>query len=839
MTTNQHKYQVIPSETSSIIKSEIDYQSLNTQSIENSHHRSNQEGRDIFDLLNNGNKHRGVEVTDFYRSELPKENNLQHSKQFSNSSKKSEKEESILLKNKVQVNNQVSSSDESNSNSNNISNNVNDQSNSSKIFLSPQQNKKNSIITEANGSGKVENLNISETQSILSEESPSASPSASPSRSYTKNSILNNSSISHNRPSSRSGSMFKLKDIMNDDVLKSLMMKEQEKIKLSKRRQTILNRRKSESDKKTKEAVNSNAFLNMVQKEEIKTPYGRNRLFIKWIDCLISILVCVNIATSIIDNEIYMKYSDQYLQNITSTMNQTESKSTKTMSLIENREITPEENFLRFINLIVVITICTCISLHYYLKIKLLQADRKLSEYDNIFTSGLFKYLFMELFICAFFYPPYMNYVISGVMLGSEFVYNMNALISFVVTLKSYIILRVYSYFSRWTSDAANSICMKYRVRAGVHFAIKAELKKRPYTMLTILMLISLTICAFAVRTFEYGVLNGNNSTISLKGGNDLQSLDNCFWLIIITMTTVGYGDIVTKSHFGRFISVVACILGMLLVSLIVVSLAVISEFTNEEKKAYLIIKKLQAEDSANNKAADVIKDLIKLRFFSIKGVSGFKLLKKKINNKIKISNLTARFVILTQLKRSISLFKNDFKIANSFSLPLDEMLKRLETKLKEDIASLSSNINKISLVDDHLDSLANMQDLVQEKMTVILKRQKKIADYIVKINNENYKNAMRKLSNETRKKSFFPDSRKHMTLKKLESNGAALHSHSFHNSQNLEKNMSESDQVIKEHHKELEESNVSFSDRKSVVEISSRNLNENFDHSNSSIVES
>lgn len=813
MTANQNKYQVVPSETSSIFKSEIDYQSVNTQSIENSFIRPNLEVKEVFDLLNNGNKTRPVDqqLTEYYRSENPSENRVHISRQSSKDS--------------------MNSTDRMNRmNRKDSVNKIEDES----IVINNKT--ENSPIIGANGSGKVQDFdkihNMKISESILSEESRS------------KNSFINSvSSSSINKSNNRPSSMFKLKDIMNDDVLKSLMMKEQEKMKLSKRRTTILNRRKSEGEKKSKEAGNSNAIMNMVHKSEFSTPYGRNRLFIKWIDCLISVLVCVNIATSIIDNEIYITYSDQYLTNLTMTMqmNLTESRTSQTMALIENREITPEENFLRFINLIVVITICTCICLHYYLKIKLLQADRKLSEYDNIFTSGLFKYLFMELFICAFFYPPYMNYVISGSMLGSEFVYNMNALISFVVSLKSYIILRVYSYFSRWTSDAANSICLKFRVRAGIHFAIKAELKKRPYTMLTILMLISLTICAFAVRTFEYGVVNGSgatsssNNSLSLKGANDLQSLDNCFWLIIITMTTVGYGDIVTKSHFGRFISVVACIIGMLLVSLIVVSLAVISEFTNEEKKAYLIIKKLQAEDSANNKAADVIKDLIKLRYFSIKGLSGLKLLKKKINKKIKISNLTMRFIILTQLKRSISLFKNDFKIANSFSLPLDEMLKRLEGKLKEDIGSLSSNINKISLVDNHLDSLASMQDLVQEKMTVVLKRQKKIADYIVKINNENYKNCMRKLSNETRKRSYFPDAGRHI-LRKLDSNGAEFFDESSQLSEKI-LNLNECGETIKEKNKDHEESNInsssnsdSSSDRKPIVEISNRNLNEKFE---------
>ena len=49
-------------------------------------------------------------------------------------------------------------------------------------------------------------------------------------------------------------------------------------------------------------------------------------------------------------------------------------------------------------------------------------------------------------------------------------------------------------------------------------------------------------------------------------------------------MTTVGYGDFVPSENYGRVICVISCILGMLLVSVIVVSLAIISEFSEEEK---------------------------------------------------------------------------------------------------------------------------------------------------------------------------------------------------------------------------------------------------------------
>lgn len=52
-------------------------------------------------------------------------------------------------------------------------------------------------------------------------------------------------------------------------------------------------------------------------------------------------------------------------------------------------------------------------------------------------------------------------------------------------------------------------------------------------------------------------------------------------------MTTVGLGEGYPSTHLGRFIGVCACLIGMLLISLMVVSLTLSSEFTPEESKVF------------------------------------------------------------------------------------------------------------------------------------------------------------------------------------------------------------------------------------------------------------
>jgi voltage-gated potassium channel len=44
-------------------------------------------------------------------------------------------------------------------------------------------------------------------------------------------------------------------------------------------------------------------------------------------------------------------------------------------------------------------------------------------------------------------------------------------------------------------------------------------------------------------------------------------------WLVVLTMTTVGYGDIVPVTDLGRLITIMACFLGTFIVSLSTVTI--------------------------------------------------------------------------------------------------------------------------------------------------------------------------------------------------------------------------------------------------------------------------
>jgi hypothetical protein len=455
-------------------------------------------------------------------------------------------------------------------------------------------------------------------------------------------------------------------------------------------------------------------YLKRTEENSAYTSYKRKT---RLIDLFIFFLVVGNIAFSIIDNEVYIAYSDVYLQDYM-TLNNLAVFNLEILTYMSTRTLTHEENLFRFINSFCSVLTCVLLVIRYRIEMKLLQIDDKLSKYDTMFSSGIIWYLLVEIVICIIFYPPFLNYVLSGEMLGLLYVYNLNSIFSIIVMMKIYVSLRVVTNTSRWNSGTANAICHKYHVRSGIRFTVKAEMKKRPAIVLTFLLLASLALLGFSLRTFEYGIISP--ATIALKGNNDLSYIANCFWLVIVTMTTVGYGDYFPRSHLGRFVGVITCIIGMLLLSLIVVSFSVVSEFTGEEKLAFTKLKTLMTVSNIENKAANVIKNIILMRKLSD--------LKKKVSE---------RFIIFTKLKRQLTIFRDNTKAA-SYSIPLDEMLQRLSEKVASDVDTLAKNIGKIQNLDKEFASLMKAQESDRLRLDKIISMQGEIGAYLVRLNNVN-----------------------------------------------------------------------------------------------------
>lgn len=130
-------------------------------------------------------------------------------------------------------------------------------------------------------------------------------------------------------------------------------------------------------------------------------------------------------------------------------------------------------------------------------------------------------------------------------------------------------------------------------------FSVRSAFKQSPNFTLISTLLISVSICGYIFRVFE--------RPLSEASGQNFDRYDTACWCVIVTMTTVGYGDAFPKTMFGRLIGICVCLWGVLLVSLFVVSISDALEFNVPQKNAFNLIHRIIFRDQLKDQAAGAI----------------------------------------------------------------------------------------------------------------------------------------------------------------------------------------------------------------------------------------
>lgn len=161
-----------------------------------------------------------------------------------------------------------------------------------------------------------------------------------------------------------------------------------------------------------------------------------------------------------------------------------------------------------------------------------------------------------------------------------------------------YLIFRVLAVFSIFNAKYVDRLNVKeINFDISYRLIMKTLLKQRPYTMLLVCFISTSTILAVMVRLFERPFYDDPViSNISEDDPNyqDYSLYNNSWWAVVVTMTTIGYGDYFPVTHLGRIVIVIACFSGVFIVSLTVVTLTISSEFSYGEKSTYEILQRLR-----------------------------------------------------------------------------------------------------------------------------------------------------------------------------------------------------------------------------------------------------
>lgn len=138
-------------------------------------------------------------------------------------------------------------------------------------------------------------------------------------------------------------------------------------------------------------------------------------------------------------------------------------------------------------------------------------------------------------------------------------------------------------------------------------FALKCLMKETPFTFVSIATGISILYFGQALALCEGFSIDSIFSKFLLilerplarpyfdESGhyvrmvpNNVHNMENSMWVVILTMTTVGYGDFYPRTTPGRIVSFFVCVWGVYVVSFTVLALTRILEPSKLEHKVLL-----------------------------------------------------------------------------------------------------------------------------------------------------------------------------------------------------------------------------------------------------------
>lgn len=246
-----------------------------------------------------------------------------------------------------------------------------------------------------------------------------------------------------------------------------------------------------------------------------------------------------------------------------------------------------------------------------------------------------------------------------------------SSIVTFFVPIRAYHYIRLFSHCkscAAWKSPQAYQVYREKKFKPTCCFFLKYEMKKRPICITLLLFIASTLFFGAALRISEMTFVSDTAS------GLDFSNFFNVIWVAAITMTTVGYGDGYPSTHYGRFISVMACCLAMALTSLLIVATSSAFSLNRREERCYYGVKRAYSHANFAENGGRIIKialQLAKVKRERVKNIA---------NHGIQLQSLLEK--LETRIKHHYSM-KRDHNMNTMF--PTDLLLNLVE---KEQISS-------------------------------------------------------------------------------------------------------------------------------------------------------
>lgn len=260
------------------------------------------------------------------------------------------------------------------------------------------------------------------------------------------------------------------------------------------------------------------------------------------------------------------------------------------------------------------------------------------SELDTFLYSPGFKGYVLETFLLCIFPVNYLNgiiFVIIDIYINYRFQFmetdyirklKINYIIMkiFIVT-RVIILVKFLMIFNYYWSPRSQRFCKIFGVEMNFTFIFKSILRSFPFTVLFVSTTIIITIGSYLILIFE--------RLHYMTPYTRLNNYSSCFYYSFISMMTVGYGDKVAVSIFGRLMLILVALGGVFILAMTTVIFTDIFTFKGGQLKSFNLLKQIYGKEEILER----VKELI-VKCGSIIVTTRRK--KKSIENLLKIKSL-------------------------------------------------------------------------------------------------------------------------------------------------------------------------------------------------------
>jgi hypothetical protein len=347
------------------------------------------------------------------------------------------------------------------------------------------------------------------------------------------------------------------------------------------------------------------------------------------------------------------------------------------------RNVLSEYNTVRVLMVIISMIAIFCVIKRHQNKLKWKSDIPEQFEIDDLFfgeTSLFFmkkpKFLkfglMLDIFINLIIPYPYLDFKYEAVEIDrdtNDYViveYLFSDIIYIMIILRTIYVIRATINYSIFMDEFASTTCKEHNIKCNLRFALRCLIKTEHFKIVLVFLVCSIALLGFSLRVVE-------RPFWAFKQKQEFEYLLNSFWLVFITMMTIGYGDITPLTTAGKVICTIAGIWGTFISSLLVVCLYGLLDLSNDQFEVFTHIVK-------SREAIKLIED-------------AFKFKKLRTNRKSTPESIKQGYNELIQSYTTFQNMRNESK-----SIYRSNGLLHYNLKLLNQMKKLHSKFDKIEL---------------------------------------------------------------------------------------------------------------------------------------------